>query len=53
MKYCAALTLGQVRILAAEEMTRVIDKFRTYGRQDVADPDLDFGGDVPPAVDPR
>jgi hypothetical protein len=31
-------------------MARVIEKFRTYGRQDVAEPDLEFGGDAPPAA---
>jgi L-fuculose-phosphate aldolase len=49
-KYCAALALGQVDILGAEEMARVVEKFRTYGRQDVAEPDLEFGGDVPPVA---
>ena len=54
MKYCAALALGKVDILGAEEMARVVEKFRTYGRQDLAEPGLEFGGDVPPAaVDPR
>jgi len=50
MKYCAALALGDVEILGADEMARVVDKFRAYGRQDVAEPDLEFGGDVPPAA---
>ncbi len=50
MKYCAVLALGDVEILGADEMARVVDKFRTYGRQDVAEPDLEFGGDVPPAA---
>jgi len=46
--------LGKVDILGAEEMARVVEKFRTYGRQDLAEPGLEFGGDVPPAaVDPR
>jgi L-fuculose-phosphate aldolase len=54
MKYCAALALGKVDILGAEEMARVLEKFRTYGRQDVAEPGLEFGGDVlPAAADPR
>jgi L-fuculose-phosphate aldolase len=54
MKYCAALALGKVDILGADEMARVVEKFRTYGRQDVAEPGLEFGGDVPPAAaDPR
>ncbi len=50
LKYCAALALGDVELLSAEEMGRVVEKFRTYGRQDVAEPDLEFGGDVPPAA---
>jgi L-fuculose-phosphate aldolase len=49
MKYCAALALGNVEILSAEEMGRVVEKFRTYGRQDVAEPDLEFGGEMLPA----
>jgi L-fuculose-phosphate aldolase len=48
-KYCTALALGEVGTLAADEMARVIEKFRTYGRQDVAEPDLEFGGHSPPA----
>jgi L-fuculose-phosphate aldolase len=48
MQYGAALALamasGDVRILDAEQMRVVIDKFRTYGLQDVAEPGLDFGG---------
>ncbi len=51
-QYCAALGLGQVRILDAQEMQRVIEKFRTYGRQDAEDPGLTFGGARPPASDP-
>jgi len=46
-QYCAALTLGQIRILDDAEMSRVIDKFRSYGSQDAADPGLVFGGAVP------
>jgi L-fuculose-phosphate aldolase len=49
-KYCAALALGAVRALDRSEMERVIEKFRTYGRQDVAEPDLVFGGVTPPAA---
>jgi L-fuculose-phosphate aldolase len=48
--YCAALALGQVDILGAEEMAHVVEKFRTYGRQDVAEPGLEFGGDALPAA---
>jgi L-fuculose-phosphate aldolase len=44
-QYCHALVLGQVRLLDAEEMRRVIEKFATYGRQDVIEPGLLFGGD--------
>lgn len=36
-QYCTALTLGEVRILDDAEMHRVIEKFRTYGRQDAPD----------------
>src|ERR1700730_17341651 len=43
-QYCAALALGEVRILDDTEMRRVLEKFRTYGQQDAADPDLVFGG---------
>jgi L-fuculose-phosphate aldolase len=43
-QYCAALALGEVRILGDSEMRRVIDKFRTYGRQDATDAGLTFGG---------
>jgi L-fuculose-phosphate aldolase len=50
-KYCAALALGQVDILGAEEMARVVEKFRNYGRQDVAEPDLEFGGEAPPVAE--
>jgi L-fuculose-phosphate aldolase len=54
MKYCAVLALGQVDILSAQEMAHVVEKFRTYGRQDVDEPGLEFAGDAPPAAaDPR
>jgi L-fuculose-phosphate aldolase len=43
-QYCAALALGEVRILDGAEMSRVVEKFCTYGRQDATDPDLVFGG---------
>jgi L-fuculose-phosphate aldolase len=49
-QYCAALAIGEVRILDDMEMRRVIEKFRTYGRPDAADADLVFGGgDLPGA----
>jgi L-fuculose-phosphate aldolase len=43
-QYCAALALGDVRILDETEMGRVLEKFRTYGGQDSRDPGLVFGG---------
>jgi L-fuculose-phosphate aldolase len=43
-QYCAALTLGNVRILGEIEMNPVLEKFRTYGSQDAADSGLIFGG---------
>lgn len=47
-KYCAALALGDVRILEEIEMRRVIDKFRSYGNQQALDAGLEFGGsDLP------
>src|SRR6201997_1812501 len=42
-QYCAAVSLGEVRILDETEMRRVLEKFRSYGQQDAADPDLCFG----------
>lgn len=38
-QYVVTLTLGSRRILSAEEMTRVVAKFRNYGRQDASEPD--------------
>ncbi|MGH8137485.1 MAG: class II aldolase/adducin family protein [Steroidobacteraceae bacterium] len=43
-QYCAALALGNVRILDDAEMRRVAGKFRSYGQQDATDPDLFPGG---------
>ena len=43
-QYCVALTLGDVRILDDTQMRCVLEKFRTYGQQNAADPDLVFGG---------
>jgi L-fuculose-phosphate aldolase len=43
-QYCAALAIGAVRILDEAEMSRVLQKFRTYGQQDATDPELVFGG---------
>jgi L-fuculose-phosphate aldolase len=44
-QYCAALTLGEVRILDDAQMRLVLEKFRTYGQQNAPDPDLVFGGE--------
>src|SRR5215813_14410510 len=44
LQYSAALNLGEVRILDDTEMCRVVEKFRTYGQQNAADPELVFGG---------
>ena len=50
-QYCSALALGEVRILDEIEMHRVVQKFRTYGKQEAGDPGLVFaGGDIPTAV---
>jgi len=49
-QYCVALSLGEVRILDDAEMCRVVEKFRSYGQQHAADPDLVFGGARPGAV---
>jgi L-fuculose-phosphate aldolase len=43
-QYRAALALGDVRILDESAMRPVLDKFRTYGKQDAVDPGLIFGG---------
>ncbi len=47
-QYCAALALGNVRILDDTEMRRVVEKFRTYGKPEAMDADLVFGGDSLP-----
>jgi L-fuculose-phosphate aldolase len=47
LQYAAALALGEVRILDDAEMSRVIEKFRTYGQQRFTDPDLVCGGPQP------
>jgi len=47
LQYSVALTLGEVRTLDDAEMYRVVEKFRTYGRQSAADPDLVCGGAEP------
>jgi len=48
-QYTAALTLGDVRILDAAEMWKVVEKFRTYGKPDAVDLDLTFAGESPQA----
>lgn len=47
-QYCAALALGDVGYLDEAEMSRVVEKFRGYGRQDVADPALTAHGESLP-----
>jgi L-fuculose-phosphate aldolase len=44
VQYTAALALGDVRILDAAEMLRVVEKFRTYGKPDAVDAALIFSG---------
>ncbi len=48
-QYCTALALGSVVLLDEEEMRRIIGKFHTYGRQDVAEAGLSPGGESLPA----
>lgn len=43
-QYTAALALGDVRILDAAEMLRMVEKFRTYGKPDAVDPGLEHAG---------
>jgi L-fuculose-phosphate aldolase len=43
-QYCAALSLGDVRILGEAEMLRVVEKFRTYGKPEAVDNALVFAG---------
>jgi L-fuculose-phosphate aldolase len=52
-QYCAALSLGEVRILEEEEMRCVLEKFRTYGEQDATEPGLAFAGALADATDPH
>jgi L-fuculose-phosphate aldolase len=47
-QYTAALQIGTPQILSVDEMDIVLEKFRTYGRQDVGgDPELVHGGEKP------
>lgn len=44
-QYCATLTAGTPQLLGEVEMARVVELFRTYGKQDGDhDPELRFGG---------
>jgi L-fuculose-phosphate aldolase len=43
-QYCAALTMGGTKLLDDAQMQPVLEKFRSYGRQDASDADLRFGG---------
>ncbi len=43
-QYCTALAVGNVGLLDAQQMRTVIEKFRTYGRQDASDPALRAAG---------
>ena len=52
-QYCTALALGNVGLLDEAEMCRVVEKFRTYGRQDAADPGLSASGQTLPEASPR
>jgi L-fuculose-phosphate aldolase len=47
-QYCTALALGNVALLDEAQMRRVVEKFRTYGRQDAADADLAAAGAIAP-----
>src|SRR5450631_1377427 len=49
-QYCAAVAVGGVRILDDIEMSRVVEKFRTYGKQDAPASGLVFGGEALPTV---
>lgn len=48
-QYCAALALGNVGQLDEAQMRLVVEKFRTYGRQDVEDAALTAAGETLPA----
>ena len=51
-QYCTALAIGGVRILDDLEMQRVIEQFRSYGKQDATDPDLIFCASALPDMPP-
>ena len=48
-QYVTALAIGGVTVLDAAEMAKVVEKFRTYGRQDAQDADLTQAGPSAPA----
>jgi L-fuculose-phosphate aldolase len=53
-KYCAALALGEIRVLGDADMERVLDKFKGYGKQETVDPGMEFGGkDIPVRAVPK
>jgi L-fuculose-phosphate aldolase len=47
-QYCAALAIGEPNLIDEPEMSRVLEKFRSYGQQDASDAGLAFGGTEPP-----
>jgi L-fuculose-phosphate aldolase len=47
-QYCAALDIGEPRILDEAEMSTILEKFRHYGQQDATDGGLRHGGETPP-----
>ena len=47
-QYCAALAIGEPRILDATEMNTIIEKFRHYGQQDASDEELRSSGEQLP-----
>ncbi len=49
-QYRRALSLGSIRILDAAEMDRVIEKFRSYGKQEAVDPELTCAGQALPGA---
>jgi len=49
-QYCAALQVGDPRILDEAAMAIVLEQFRTYGQQDAVDPDLAFAAASLPAT---
>jgi L-fuculose-phosphate aldolase len=52
-QYCAALAIGEPRILDEAEMRIISEKFRHYGQQDATDDDLRHGGEILPPANHR